>query len=473
MNVKYMLTPLVIVASGVSSFSYAYDCEVKEHKKIALVYANGMLNKSRDRRDALADSYLKLKEIYFDDNRRPKNVEKDDFKKVKPVFAINKSETFSGEREGWTLWGGFKETLEVVLDYGLESPAVLTNYLLSFITDNEKDSVLGNAYRDFLSRVESKTDKDLKEQIDQYEELMDRDGYKVLTISHSHGNIITKKVHDYFISQKEERENNFRLLSVGSPIKMARANMFLLDTKDPIGYISWTIDWSEKVKNKSVYKPKTGDYSYHSYLTYLHGSDSSSAIDEFFIKGIESFDFSDSLIGEEIVRIELEKTDPGMKLYVHEQYTGVDQSINYYVGDDLEYVKGKLDKVFYGFGEFTTTSTKDTYSLTCDELVKMGNAGAVINGYVYSPYNDKTATFTMISKRNGMSGEYSSFAEAYIPRYDNTGWNDYVGAHMGEVSSIPNYYLHDIIKSEQYVLKWSQYGHYKNDNPDATPKPLL
>jgi len=488
-------------------------------KKVKLFYANGMLNSKHETKVSSDMAYMRLSQQYS--SEKINGFSELDLMELSYEVLYNESGT--KQNKIFVI----NELAEVIRHGSLDLIARVSDWLISQgkkgLTESEVakliarnlydwialkampgfgDAVSQNDYsritQEALAHLESFIDGDLAIMKQQVKDAIDND-YVILIISHSQGNYYIKKLYDDYLSSLPE-DHQIAYMSVGSPITLNFPHTQLRDVKDfvacPLEAMctkSTDLNMSEippmvkrVVKNwwgKQLWSGKKWELEenraiYHSFMTYILSTESKARFDEFFKESLENFDFSDSLEGEEIVRIELEKTDPRMKLYVREQFTGVDQSINYYVGENLDYVNQELDKVSFGYGNFTSTATKDTYSLTCDKLVNIGQANgqeyaeAILNGYVYSPYNDKKATLTMTSKLKGMSGERTSFVEAYIPRYDNTEWGDYAGANLGKVSSIPSYYIHSVLRSNQYVLKWSQYGIYEDENPDATPKPL-
>lgn len=226
-------------------------------------------------------------------------------------MATNKSEFHDSLDKGssWItkiplgLWGAFSEAAEVFLDYAQETPFAIANYLSNndYKIEDEPDGVsmttIKDAYHAFIRKVTEYTDEDLSYQFDQYKKLFG-EGYGVISIAHSHGNLITRKAYsnliarDYITLNSDiKMKDRFYLLSVGSPVKMEMADDFLLDAHDPIGLLSLTFDNRIKVNEESVdsAKDSTGfSLSHHSFSSYITKPESSKRIDTFLINSVKS-----------------------------------------------------------------------------------------------------------------------------------------------------------------------------------------
>lgn len=446
MKINKLLLLLTIIVSSFFNSSFAltienidFKCETEEHKKVALFYANGMLNNVRDRDSSLSDLYLKTLLIYRSETIS--GIYKDDIKYLMPKLAINKSEAKETveENDPWYIYytygffGILAEGFEVAIDYSQELFSASIDHLLGKEVDYLPET-MAPAYKAFATSVLNYTDDDLSLQINQYKDYLESKNYKVITVAHSHGNLLTKKVYDYYLSKTQGVENNFKILSVGSPIKMSMASDFILDTKDPIGYLSWTFDWRDKVSNSSTYD----DGSYHSFLTYLNGSDSSSRIDDFLKDSLESFDFSTSLFGKDLITLELDKSfskNQNLKLHVVESSNLLNNNENYYIGNDAEKASTDIgDSLIYGsgYGKFSSDNNSDKYTLSCDAIKNiagdkdLGNGSIfTVNAYITNFNESKVSTkLTYTAPIVNTSGE--SKVSAYYDVYPdgNGNYND-------------------------------------------------
>tara|TARA_Y100001960_G_scaffold331489_1_gene428658 strand:+ start:3447 stop:5348 length:1902 start_codon:yes stop_codon:yes gene_type:complete len=302
MKIKFKLLLLAFMASSFFNFSYAGD----ESPKVALVYANGMLNSLDDRSVSLQSVKNRLKTLYS--KGKIEGVDKSDFDSVKGFLATNKSEYKDSLdpndnffiKVPKAFWGALSEAAEVFVDYTEETPHAIIEYLLD-TEEKSKDihennglmSIMKDAYAQMVEKVYEYTDKDLKNQFTQYREDIFSKDYHAVVFSHSHGNLITRKVYYNLVSREYINDNSsikmkdrFYLMSVGSPVKMemAMSKNFLLDVKDPIGYLS-TIDWSDKVNKNDGSSFFSNN---HSFESYMNKKESSDRINNFLKKSVES-----------------------------------------------------------------------------------------------------------------------------------------------------------------------------------------
>lgn len=411
MNIKLLFTLLTFMVSSFFNVAYAneeslLDCELKQEKRVALFYANGMLNNIDDRVLSSKKSYYRLKKLY--DSGKINNVTKDDFKYVKRLLSINKSETKETSNESdpwykkWTLiiWGTAKEIIEVIFDYGQEVPFAAINFLAldgkvstwideNWVDDSSTAKNIKSFYNQIMTSVSEFTDEDLFEQVHQYKTYMN-DGYKVVVIAHSHGNLISRKAIELLNLTKEDKES-FKVISVGSPISMSGfAEVEVIAEGDNVTKLSGIFRDDYKVRNESVYNSESGKYSMHSYLSYLYGSASSDVINNFFINSIKNFNFTDSLFGKDLITLELDKSfskNQNLKLHVVESSNLLNNNENYYIGNDAEKASTDIgDSLIYGsgYGKFSSDNNSDKYTLSCDAIKNIAGDNDLGNGSIFT-----------------------------------------------------------------------------------------
>lgn len=305
MNINLKLMLLVFIAS--SFFNISYSSETSP--KVALVYANGVLNSKIDRFTNLRLVQSRLLSLYK--GGKIDGLTEEDFDSVKPVLATNKSEFHDSLDKGssWItkiplgLWGAFSEAAEVLLDYGQETPFAIVDFLLGSDPNSEQEhdgvlmSTMKDAYHAFIRKVAEYTDEDLTHQFDQYRELFGNE-YSVVAVVHSHGNLLTRKSYYSLINREYINPNSdilmkdrFYLLSVGSPVKMEMADDFLLDVNDPIGLLSLTFDNRGKVNKETDDPGKDANgfsLAHHSFSSYMSKPESSKRINDFLINSVKS-----------------------------------------------------------------------------------------------------------------------------------------------------------------------------------------
>lgn len=163
MKINKLVLLLAIIVSSFFNSAFAltidnidFKCETEEHKKVALLYANGMLNSPEDRRDSLGDLYSKTILLYRSDNLV--NINKNDIKYLVAKLAINKSEAKETveENDPWYIYytygffGILFEGLEVAIDYSQELFSASIDHLLGKEVDYLPEA-MAPAYKAFAT----------------------------------------------------------------------------------------------------------------------------------------------------------------------------------------------------------------------------------------------------------------------------------------------------------------------------------
>lgn len=387
---KYYKFAIALLTIMVSSFftSVVYSADedscIDDKKRVVFIYANGMYNKQEDINDSIIETTKKVYDMYLSENG-PNGFTADDLAYLEVVNAVNVSEfhrSYNPE-DSWyirypkAIWGGFLELLEVFFDYipqtvGNIFDFIMLNGAVSNYLDEQEviPQVLIDGYNSVTQSLLTATDEDLEAQIKQYNDYFDRE-YMVVTIAHSQGNIISKRVADYAIKPYPERSKDFKLISVGSLVEMDKlTDTVLIDKEDWTGLLSIGINGFRNVKNESTY----GDgYSEHIYLSYLDGNDSGPRMETFFKNSLESFDFEKRNPNLPLIHLELFKDGSDVSMFVYERYKEQSRYDDYFVGKSESFVQERIGSEFNrlttGFGEYHSSKEKDIYTLRCEDLI--------------------------------------------------------------------------------------------------------
>lgn len=379
MKIKYFAAILLI---AVSSSLYASNICESNDGDLMLFYSNGMLNTMEEADRSLLYSYIELQRIESVQNLN---------------INYNLLENISEVKDGDEI----DEFLEVSAQYlGYQTDFQvqrLKSWYKNELTDitAEEDSKFIEILDRFYSTVSY--DRDLERHLLQYESAFNS-GYKVMTIAHSQGNLYTEKAYKSYLRNNYIHGEDYTILSVGTPIVLPEKEMMLRDVKDPVALLSDdfpTPGDSIKIDNKSVPEVVTNGkiipstlMPYHSYLTYLYGSDSREMIQNYFSSSIEKL-FGG--LGGDAVRITLDKGgNPNLHLGVYE--AAVFGGIPRFAASSAD-PKGDL---FGPRGSITTSGGKDIYTIKCSD---MPPSDILINGGVWnsgSTYGDSVITVSTV-----------------------------------------------------------------------------
>ena len=379
MNIKHLAIVLITI---VFSLPLSANQCVSVNGKLMLFYANGMINTFYDADKSLAYSYIDL--------LRQGNAQNLD---IEYQVLENTSEVKEGSVTA--------EMLEVTAQYlGYQTDFQvnrLRNWYRNKLTDltAEEDSKFIEILDRFYSTVSY--DRDLERHLLQYESAFNS-GYKVMTIAHSQGNLYTEKAYKSYLRNNYIHGEDYTILSVGTPIVLPEKEMMLRDVKDPVALLSDdfpTPGDSIKIDNKSVPEVVTNGeiipstlMPYHSYLTYLYGSDSREMIQNYFSSSIEKL-FGG--LGGDAVRITPDKGgNSNLDLGVYE--ASVFGGIPRFAASSAD-PQGDL---FGPRGSITTSGGKDIYTIKCSD---MPPSDILINGGVWnsgSTYGDSVITVSTV-----------------------------------------------------------------------------
>ena len=387
---KY-LTSLLIACLSLLSFcvTAAEGQCVAQEKKVVLLYANGMLNTEKD-----ADRGLALSIVELHRNKSAQGL------KVKYKKLYNTSESMNsigvGDSKYWRI-GIIPEVLEVARQYtGFQVERFLDWFNVKAVDISpEEETMYASVVKEVWETVGY--DKELKEQIDIYTDAINA-GYKLMVIAHSQGNLYTSKVYKDFLLNNYEHGKDYTILSVGTPVVLPEKEGMLRDIQDPIAKFSANFPNGTEVSNRDIpsivtnAKEINNDASYHSYLTYLYGSDSREYFQDYFTSSIEKL-FDD--IGDNAVKITLNKNgNSSLHLGVYEASAA---------GGLPSFAASSADpmgSLFDPRGSIVTKDGKDIYTIKCGDLPL---ADVMINGGVWnSGFMDNDAT-VIVSTVDGQS----------------------------------------------------------------------
>jgi hypothetical protein len=355
MNVRYLT---IVFLTIVFSFPLSAQELDSSEEKLMLFYANGMFNTYKEAKRSLDYSYLELLR-----QEKSKNLE------IEYQVLENISEG-----------NVIVEFLEVAVQYlGYQSDFQLNRFkdwynLKLYDIDEEEESKFVKILDRFYRTVSY--DQDLIRHLTQYEYAFDN-GYKVMTIAHSQGNLYTEKAYKSFLKWSYTHGVDYTILSVGTPIVLPEKEMMLRDIKDPIAKLSDNFpDPGDliKIDNKEIPElvvsgnllPQT-KIPYHSYLTYLYGSDSREMIQKYYSNSLDML-FPDESGNCYAYRFVLDKKGN------ENLFLGVYETSKFSLMPTIVISKDNPEYGSFGHmpalarGEVISTKDQDIYQISCDKI---------------------------------------------------------------------------------------------------------
>tara|TARA_Y100001960_G_scaffold319101_1_gene389951 strand:- start:3909 stop:5333 length:1425 start_codon:yes stop_codon:yes gene_type:complete len=319
MIIKYLtIAFLAIVFSLPLS---AQQCNNKNEDKLMLFYANGMLNTYKEAKRSLDYSCLELLR-----QEKIKNIDVD-YEVLENISELKDSNDTDELLEVAAQYVGYQ------IDFKVNE---FKNWYKSKIIDisEEKESEFIKILDRFYSTVSY--DRDLERHLLQYENAFNN-GYKVMTIAHSQGNLYTEKAYKSYLQGAYVHGEDYTILSVGTPIELLEKEMMLRDIKDPVALLSDNFPFpGDKVKidNKEIPELVVDSnliiathMPYHNYLTYLYGSSSRGEIQDYFSSSIDKLFQDEDLCGEDLfVSVELTSDTDNVELVISEHIIGMEDN---------------------------------------------------------------------------------------------------------------------------------------------------
>ncbi|MCP4355192.1 MAG: hypothetical protein GY793_06090 [Proteobacteria bacterium] len=327
---KFITLIMVCFMFLVASFSVsAYEYSPEQKKKVSLLWFKAGSTPGLSAFEDAQSMIWRLRELKTAGNLP--NLTEDEILNIQPVIVPNHIEWANDElnelqtrfkdlKNGTTpetvaAWNSYKEDLESVLPV-IDRTSANFQYalaLMKFVLKGEETDDISDGFPQNIRKSNA------------------------IIVTNSQGNIIFDEVYKAYLADKPELIDNYRVLSIGSPIKLTHYDRHVLDGSDFVspldGLVINTVNDDPFWTEFSV----TG----HSFTDYMNGSASGPAIDDFLKTSVDNMDFTTEQ--DEFASVYLSKPwNIVMKLIVQITVTTVEsngdlKSETYTVAPDSEY----------------------------------------------------------------------------------------------------------------------------------------
>lgn len=367
MKIIYAIASLLLLVSSFSIYALG-RCEIE--KKTIVIYSNGMFNSNKNIKDSKDNLESFIKELIKDKEviLEPGEILELDVAKNIDPSALSQFVDVIDQKLGIS-WVQFKRMFNNQ-DY----------------IPYHKNSEQWTQFAKEMSIIEKSFNNEiLDKMVEDYMYYLNK-GYRVIIVAHSQGNMYANEVYSRIVNSEsgEKYKNSISIVSVGSPIDLVmRGNIPGLRKPHATAFediYMWAVRFFTVGTNSYTFKYKvlTEDKLGHSFSeAYLYDSESKKHIANGLKWSLLNTEFPSTAKSQEFIRLELNKVNAKVSMFIHEQYNvGQYIPVEYFSGREKYYteenLKPEYSNVTYGLGKYKSTNLKDTYTLRCSSLKAMG-----------------------------------------------------------------------------------------------------